>query len=95
MYELAEAGAVETYPWVDFSPSSSLVANFARVHILVSLFDGDPDKWINFIVRNGTIIERQTDLPFIEALRERLRAEPMLMGELRRIVREFSSIVAA
>ena len=95
MFELAEAGAVETYPWVDSSPSSSLVANFARVHILVSLFDGDPDKWINFIVRKGTVIERETDLPFIEALRRRLRAEPLLVEELRRIVHEFSSIVAA
>ncbi len=94
MLELAEACAVETYPWVDTSPSSSLVANFARVHILVSLFDGDPDKWINFIVKKGSIIERETDLPFIAALRHRLRTEPLLMGELRRIVHEFSSIVA-
>ncbi|MGZ4778726.1 MAG: hypothetical protein ACXVIJ_02520 [Thermoanaerobaculia bacterium] len=95
MLELAEACAVETYPWVDTSLSSSLVANFARVHILVSLFDGDPDKWINFIVRQGTVIERDTDLPFIEALRRRLRTEPLLVDELRRIVHEFSSIVAA
>ncbi|MGZ7079783.1 MAG: hypothetical protein ACXVJT_10250 [Thermoanaerobaculia bacterium] len=95
MFELAEAGAVETYPWIDPSQTSSLVANFARVHILVSLFDGDPDKWINFIVRQGTVIERDTDLPFIEALRRRLRTEPLLVDELRRIVHEFSSIVAA
>jgi hypothetical protein len=95
MLELAEAYAVETYPWVDTSPSSSLVANFARVHILVSLFDGDPDKWINFILRKGTVVERDIDLPFVEALRRRLRNEPMLMDELRRIVHEFSSIVAA
>jgi hypothetical protein len=95
MFELAQACAVETQPWVDPSHSSHLVANFARVHILVSLFDGDPDKWIDFIVHKGSVIERETDLPFIEALRSRLHSEPMLMDELRRIVRQFSSIVAS
>ena len=95
MLELAEACAVEIQPWVDFSQTSNLVANFARVHILVSLFDGDPNKWIDFIVHKGTVIERQVDLPFVEALRSRLRSEPLLMAELRRIVHEFSSIVAS
>ncbi len=95
MLELAEACAVETQPWVDSLHASHLVANFARVHILVSLFDGDPDRWIDFIVRKGSAVERETDLPFIEALRNRLGGEPMLMEELRRIVREFSAIVAS
>jgi hypothetical protein len=93
MFESAEAGAVETQPWVDPSHASNLVANFARVHILVSLFDGDPDKWIKFILRSGTIVERQSDLPFVQALKSRIRGEPLLMDDLRRIVRELSTIV--
>jgi len=93
MFESAEAGAVETQPWVDPSQASNLVANFARVHILISLFDGDPDKWISFILRSGTVAERRCDLPFVEALKGRLPSEPLLMDDLRRIVREFSTIV--
>ena len=94
MLESAEMGGVEVQPWVEPSHASLLVANFARVHILVSLFDGDPEKWIRFILRNGTDIERTTDLPFVQALKKRIDREPLLIDDLRRIVREFSTIVA-
>jgi hypothetical protein len=90
-----EACAVDTQAWVDPPQQSALVNNFAQAHILVSLFDGDPDKWIGFIQSNGTLAERKNDLPFVRALKARLRNEPLLMKDLRRIVREFSAIVAS
>jgi hypothetical protein len=40
-------------------------------------------------------VERQIDLPFAEALKSRMRSEPLLIEDLRRIVREFSSIISA
>ena len=92
MFESAEA-AVETYPWVDAADASALVSNFARVHILVSLFDGDPEKWIRFIQRNGTAVEKAHDLPFVESLQRRLSVQPLLINDLRRIVHEFSTII--
>ena len=94
MIDAAEMCGVEVQPWVEPSHASMLVANFARVHILVSLFDGDPEKWIRFIMRSGTDVERTNDLPFVQALKRRIEREPLLVDDLRRIVREFSTIVA-
>jgi hypothetical protein len=68
------------------------VANFARVHILISLFDGDAEKWLQFIRTEGTPEERQYDLPFVVDLKERLSAEPSLLDDMRRLVREFSAM---
>lgn len=93
MFESAEGRGVEVQPWVDPSHASALVANFARVHILVSLFDGDPEKWIRFILRSGTAVERAHDLPFVEALKRRIDREPLLIEHLRKIVRDFSAIL--
>jgi len=95
MYEYAEVCSVEAQPWLDGSRTSALVANFARLHMLVSLFDGDPDRWIRFIERNGTVAERQQDLPFAESLKMRLRRDPKLADDLKRVVRELSTILAA
>src|SRR4051794_31210839 len=83
---------VEAYEWIETSRLSELVANFARVHILISLFDGDPEKWLQFIRTEGTPDERQYDLPFVEDLRQRLASEPFLVEDMRRLVREFSAM---
>jgi hypothetical protein len=93
MFEDAEVCAVEAEPWLDVSHTSALVADFARLHILVSLFDGDPDKWIRFIERSGTANERQNDLPFVQSLKSRLHAQPTLISDARRVVRELTTIL--
>ena len=76
------------------SQTSAFVENFARLHILVSLFDGDPDKWIRFIERNGTNGEREHDLPFVESLKLKLRSQPRLLDDARRVVQELSTILS-
>jgi len=85
---------VEAYEWIRTSNLSELVANFARVHILVSLFDGDPGKWIDFILRDGTAEERAHDLPFVQQVQRRLASDPGFIQEMRRLVREFSTLFA-
>jgi hypothetical protein len=93
--ELTEAElGVEVCDWVEIAPASALVTQFARIHILVSLFDGDLKKWEQFIRLHGTDQERELDLPFIEELRGRLEAEPNLLGEMRRLMRDFSALMA-
>ena len=84
--------SVEAYEWIQTSHLSELVANFARVHILVTLFDGDPDKWLAFIRKEGTAEERQFDQPFVEDVKQRLGIEPQLIDEMRRLVRQFSAL---
>lgn len=85
---------VETYDWIRTSTLSELVANFARVHILVALFDGNPDKWLEFIAAEGTPDERAQDVPFIEFVRERMQSDPQLIADMRRLVAEFSNLFA-
>ena len=87
------AMAVETYDWVDTTNLSALVANFARVHMLLSLFDGDPDKWIEFLQWHGTDEERRRDLPFAENLKRRIAEDHDHLERLRRVVRDFSTLV--
>ena len=85
---------IEPYELVETSGLSELVANFARVHILVSLFDADPAKWIEFIERDGTIEERQRDLPFARWMQQRLTLDPSLAPRMRDLVRDFSQLVS-
>ena len=86
--------SVEAFDWIQTSRLSELVANFARVHILVSLFDGDPDKWIEFIRKDGTTEERLYDLPFVLETKRRIDVDPDLLPRMRHLVGEFSVLFA-
>ena len=88
----AEA-AIEVHEWVDTRPLSSLVASFARVHILLSVFDGDVDMWLAMIASSGTEEEVANDAPFLTALKRRLVQEPHLIDELRRAVQQFAGLM--
>ena len=86
---------VETYDWVDTANLSQLVANFARAQMLVALFDGDPQKWIDFLAENGTPEERQREIPVAQNFRRRVASDPDYISRLRAIVSEFSQLVTA
>ncbi|HVR40989.1 MAG TPA: hypothetical protein VMU84_17990 [Thermoanaerobaculia bacterium] len=66
------------------------VESFGRMHTLVTIFDGDPQKWIDFIERFGTDYERHDDLPFLQELRERFASDPTLLDDIQRVVNEVS-----
>ncbi|HEX3577471.1 MAG TPA: hypothetical protein VHY33_02810 [Thermoanaerobaculia bacterium] len=85
--------AVETYDWIDTTNLSALVANFARIHMLLSMFDGEPQKWIEFLESHGTDEERLRDLPFAEDLKRRIAEDPEYLARLRHLVRDFSALV--
>lgn len=86
--------AVQAYDWIDTTNLSAIVANFARAHILVSLFDGDPDKWIDFIAADGTAEERERDLPFAMQVKERLVQDPQHVDHIRSLVHAFSRLLS-
>jgi hypothetical protein len=86
--------AVEVLEWVDTSTLSALVANFARVHILLSVFDGDIDAWLQMIASSGSPAEVELDAPFLMALKRRINDRPELAAELRQSVRAFASLMA-
>ena len=85
---------VEAYDWVDTHNLSRLVADFARAHMLVALFDGDPQKWVEFLDRDGTPEERQRELPAAQNFRRRAASDPQYIDRLRDAVKQFSALVA-
>lgn len=85
--------SVEAFTAVKTVDLSPLVGDFARVHMFLSLFDGDPDKWIEFIEREGTPHEREHDLPFAKAIKFRMAKDATVIPRLRHVVLEFSSLV--
>ena len=86
---------LETYDWVDTTNLSRIVADFARVHMLISLFDGDPKKWIAFLDSNGTTYERHSELPVAREFQRRVERDPEYIDRLRELVREFTELVGA
>lgn len=70
----------------------TLAADFARVQLLISWYDGDPDRYLAAI--DGGI-EDVTDTPFLLAMKRRLGEKPHLLDDMRRIVNEFASQIAS
>jgi hypothetical protein len=89
----ADAAVVEVHEWITPHGGSRLVSNFARAHILISLFDGDPDKWLEFIQRDGTDEERANEIPFVMELRRRAANDPKFIERLRDAVHAVSSLL--
>jgi hypothetical protein len=85
---------VESYEWLPTSNLAGTVSDFARMQILVTLFDTDPDKWLDFIRRYGTAEELRDDVPFLVSMRERMRENPALGATMRRLVAEVAMIFA-
>lgn len=83
------ADAVEVIDWAPRWGFWGLSANFARVQILLTVFDGDPDKWLEAIQRWGNAND-DADVPFVVAVKQRLAEDPALLDDMRRIVREFA-----
>lgn len=61
----------------------SVVAEFIRYHVLVRVFDGDPDAWLAHLERHGG---DDGDVRFARWIRSRLRQDPALLPSIRRMV---------
>lgn len=61
---------------------ASVVAEFMRYHVLVRVFDGDPDAWLAHLQRDGD----ESDLRFVRWIRSRLRRDPALLASIRKMV---------
>ncbi|HEX9983343.1 MAG TPA: hypothetical protein VGF69_08765 [Thermoanaerobaculia bacterium] len=84
----------ETYELMPTWSLYGLAENFARLQILLTLFDGDPEKWLDFIDRFGSERERLEDVPFLEELKVRLAEDPEALEQMRRLIREASTLLA-
>jgi len=66
------------------SGDQSIIAQFIRYHVLVRVFGGDPDAWLAHIRARGG--GDQADVRFVRWVRARLRKDPALLTEIRRMV---------
>ena len=61
----------------------SVVAEFLRYHVLVRVYDGDPDAWLAHLRRSG---DSGGDIRFARWIRSRLRQDPSLLAAIRKMV---------
>jgi len=61
----------------------SVVAEFIRYHVLIRVFNGDPDAWLAQLRTNG---DPGGDLRFARWIRSRLRQDPALIMSIRAMV---------
>lgn len=66
-------------PLGDDSP----VAQFLRYHVLIRVFDGDPDAWIAQLEARGG---DEGDIRFARWVRSRMRQDPTMLMTIRRMV---------
>ena len=81
---------VEVLGWTPRWSLGSVAANFARMQMLLTLFDGNPDKWLDMIGEAGSA-EDELDVPFLVVMKQRVNADPEFIEEMRRIVGEFAA----
>ena len=62
---------------------TSVVAEFLRYHVLIRVFDGDPDAWLAHLRERGG---DDGDLRFVRWIRSRLRQDPSLLISIRKMV---------
>ena len=70
--------------------AGGLAASFARVQILVTFYDGDPQLWQEAIERGETPGD-DADLSFLDTITRKIADDPKLIDDLRRIVGEFAA----
>lgn len=81
---------VEVLEWTPRWSLGAVAANFARVQMLLTLFDGDPDKWLEMIERSGSA-EDEADVPFLVVMKQKIADDPGFLDDMRRIVAEFAA----
>jgi hypothetical protein len=62
----------------------SATADFLRYQVLVRVFDGDADRWLDHLREQGDFADE--DIRFVRWIRGRLRRDPELIEDIRRMV---------
>lgn len=62
---------------------ASVIAEFLRYHVLVRVFDGNPDAWLAHLRAHGS---DDDDVRFVRWIRTQLRRDPALLASIRKMV---------
>jgi hypothetical protein len=63
----------------------SPMSNLLRYHVLVRVYDGDADRWIEQL-KEETGVAGESDMRFARWVRTRLRRDPALLDRIRAAV---------
>ena len=61
-------------------------AEFAACHVFIKVFDGDVDRWLQWLREHGTDEQVLSDFPIAVTLKKRLYSEPDLLAKIRAMV---------
>jgi hypothetical protein len=64
----------------------SVVGDFLRCQMLVRVFGGDPEAWLEALRRRSLDDMSGADIRFVRWIRARLRYDPLLIAAIRRMV---------
>ncbi len=67
-----------------------MIADFTGYHILIHVFDGDPDKMLKFLREKGSE-EQLNDIPFVLWVKSQIVEDPDVINRIRIMVEESSS----
>jgi hypothetical protein len=70
---------VSRMPQGEHSP----VEQFLRYHVLIRVYDGDPDAWLAELEERGG---EEGDIRFARWIRSRVRRDPQMLMAIRRMV---------
>jgi len=82
--------SVEVLEWTPRWSLGAVAANFARMQMLLTLFDGDPDKWLDLIERGDGSADDDADVPFLVVMKQRIAEDPGFLADMRRIIDAFA-----
>src|SRR5687768_7147408 len=82
--------SVEVLEWTPRWSLGAVAANFARMQMLLTLFDGDPDKWLDLIERGDGSADDDADVPFLVVMKQRIAEDPGFLTDMRRIIDAFA-----
>ena len=83
--------SVEVLEWTPRWSLGAVAANFARMQVLLTLFDGDPDKWLELIERGTGSTDDEADVPFLVVMKQRIAEDPEYLADMRRIIDAFAN----
>lgn len=71
--------------WVSRMPrgDDSPVAQFLHYHVLIRVYNGDPDAWLEHLQTRGG---DEGDIRFARWVRSRMRQDPTMLMAIRRMV---------
>jgi len=67
---------------------ADVVSQFVGYVILIRLYDGDVDAWIQWLREKGSIEQLVHDFPFVVWVKEQVEKDPDLLARIRKMVEE-------